>query len=166
MQNGGKISAASSFILALGSNVGDRPFNLNRACRSIERGPVRILARSRLYISKPWPLADPPNPGLWYLNAAILVAAPISPLEMLDRCLAAEREIGRIRRERWEPRIIDIDVVHWSGGAFSHPRLEIPHPRRDERDFVLAPMIDLGVPGLAPLLAHADRCIETSRRWP
>lgn len=166
----------SPFVLALGSNVGDRLANLNRAARALERSGATTVKRSRLYMTRPFGLAESSAGQAWYLNAAIAVASPLGPIELMDRCLAIESAMGRVRRERWEPRVIDIDLVFWGGARIDHPRLELPHPRWSERDFVVAPLIDLGVcvpdgflpPGrrnLLDCLAAAERCIENVRSW-
>lgn len=110
------------------------------------------------------------------MNAAILVRTALRPLELLHRCREIEREMGRVRRERWAPRTIDLDLIfhgrHWVALA----ELTIPHPRWRERDFVLLPLLDLGAlpPGtpaagarmaLRADLERAHGCVESSLDW-
>lgn len=159
-------------VLALGANLGERLATFNRARRGLERQGVRITHRSRLYWTHP--IGNPADPG--YLNAILVVQTRLRPIELLDRCLEIERDCGRIRRRRWEPRTLDIDLIFYRGAAMNHPRLKLPHPRWAERDFILAPICDLGIalPHLQKgaigcprdRLAHAPRTIVTSRPWP
>ncbi|MEO0278630.1 MAG: 2-amino-4-hydroxy-6-hydroxymethyldihydropteridine diphosphokinase, partial [candidate division WOR-3 bacterium] len=68
----------------------------------------------------------------------------LTPLDLLKCLKSIELNIGRIDRGRWAPREIDLDIIWFSGGEFSHSDLEIPHPRWMERRFVIEPLIDLG----------------------
>jgi 2-amino-4-hydroxy-6-hydroxymethyldihydropteridine diphosphokinase len=75
-----------------------------------------------------------------YANAAALVACDLAPEALLGLLQSVERRFGRVRRgQRWSARVLDLDIVLWSGGAWSSPRLAIPHPRFRRRPFVLAP---------------------------
>ncbi|MCX7675937.1 MAG: 2-amino-4-hydroxy-6-hydroxymethyldihydropteridine diphosphokinase [Alteraurantiacibacter sp.] len=77
-----------------------------------------------------------------YANAALLVDSLLSPLAMLDKLQAIEASLGRVRRgQPWRARVIDLDLVLWSGGVYAHPRLLLPHPLFAERAFVLGPAI-------------------------
>jgi 7,8-dihydro-6-hydroxymethylpterin-pyrophosphokinase len=93
-------------------------------------------------------------------------------LALLDRCREVERTMGRRRGERGAPRVIDLDLIFYGSVRMSHPRLRLPHPAWRERDFVLAPLLDLGIPppsrialpGFRRLLAELPaekRCIES-----
>jgi 2-amino-4-hydroxy-6-hydroxymethyldihydropteridine diphosphokinase len=160
-------------VLALGSNLGDRLSNLNRAMRLLDTRGVRTLRRSRLYWTRPLAALRQP----WYLNASILVSSPATPLGLLHLCQSVEIEMGRTRRERWSPRIIDIDLIYFGSFKVSHPELTLPHPAWADRDFVLRALIDLGVSppvvsedfralSLARRLSEVERNIESSAPWP
>lgn len=133
--------------LGLGSNLGDRLENLRRAVQLLDGAGVGTLRSSRIYETEP--VGGPPQPD--YLNAVIEVDAPGSARELLETCLSVEEELGRVREERWGPRVVDVDVLTFGTEEHHQPDLEIPHPRMHERAFVLLPLLELdadpGLPG-------------------
>ena len=129
-------------VIALGSNLGPGPETFNLAYRLLERGGVRVMARSRIYWSHPWGVNDQPV----FHNAAITVRTSLGPLALLDRCLTIEVQLGRRRRMRWGPRRLDLDLILYGTLHSRRSGLNLPHPYIAQRDFVLAPLIDLGVP--------------------
>lgn len=147
-------------LIGLGSNMGDKAGNIARAIELLTAGgEVRPVARSRLYRTPPWGKTDQD----WFVNACIGVATSLSPHELLGRCQAVENELGRVRAERWGPRVIDVDLLVYRDVRLEHPDLVIPHPRIAERAFVLAPLAEIA-PGLviggrtvAERLAEIDR---------
>ena len=159
-------------ILGLGGNLGMMRDTFDQACVLLERAGVRVVGRSRLYHARPWGVTDQPD----YLNAALAVATRLSPLELLARCQHVEASLGRVRRRRWGPRRIDIDLLIYGRFEMRHPRLKLPHPRIARRDFVLRPLIDLAVPphpavapaGWAALLRArpaSERVVYHAERW-
>lgn len=126
-------------FVGLGSNLGDRLANLRRAVELLGRDPaVRVVAVSRVYETAP---VGPPQPD--YLNAVASVLTTSSARELLDRCLAVEQEMGRVRQDRWGPRIIDLDLLTFGDDDIDEPGLQVPHPRMHERAFVLVPLLEL-----------------------
>ena len=116
-------------IVALGSNLGDKAANIDRAIALLtERGDVRLLARSRNYATEPWGKTDQD----WFVNAAIAVATQLDPRELLVRCKKIERAMGRVETEKWGPRIIDLDLLGLSrqGGQRTRPRPSASAHRR------------------------------------
>ncbi len=131
-------SAVRSFI-ALGTNLGDRIENLRRAVTLLGGySGVEVTRSSRVYETAP---VGPPQPD--YLNAVVEVRTSLSAPELLRACLAVETEMGRVRQERWGPRVIDLDVLTYGSDSFDEPHLRIPHPRMHERAFVLVPLLEL-----------------------
>lgn len=126
-------------FLGLGSNLGDRLANLQRAVHLLRDQGVRTLRSSRVYATDP--VGGPPQPE--YLNAVIEVETERSAEQLLGACGAVEDRMGRIRSERWGPRIIDVDVLTYDDEEIHLPGLEIPHPRMHERGFVLVPLLEL-----------------------
>ena len=152
--------AGCDALIGLGSNLGDKSANIERAVALLTAGDeVRLIARSRLYRTPPWGKTDQD----WFVNACIGVATRLAPHELLTRCQAVERDLGRIRGERWGPRVIDVDVLAYRDVALAEPDLVIPHPRMAERAFVLAPLADIapdlviGGRTVAERLAEIDR---------
>ena len=126
-------------FLGLGSNLGDRLAHLARAVRLLAARGIPVVRSSRVYETEP--VGGPEQPD--YLNAVVEVNAEGSARELLDTCLEIERELGRVRDERWGPRVIDIDVLTFGDEEISEPGLEVPHPRMHERGFVLVPLLEL-----------------------
>lgn len=127
-------------LIGLGSNVGDKAGNIARAIALLTGdGKVRLVARSRDYRSAAWGKTDQD----WFVNACIAVATALGPHDLLARCQAVEAAMGRVRLERWGPRVIDVDVLTYREVASSDPVLSLPHPLITERAFVLAPLAEI-----------------------
>src|SRR5688572_21811402 len=85
---------------------------------------VAVRRVSSLYRTPPWGKTDQPD----FLNAAAGIETSLPPPDLLELCLTTERSLKRVRRERWGPRVIDIDILVYGRQAFSRDGLEIPHP--------------------------------------
>ena len=131
--------------LALGSNIGDRESNLRAAILSLSAAGIAVLRESPIYETEPVGYA---NQG-WFLNMVVEAGTALFPMQLLTRTGKIERALGRVRTVPNGPRTIDIDVLLYANAVVRTPRLEIPHPRMQERRFVLAPLADL-----APALRH------------
>jgi 2-amino-4-hydroxy-6-hydroxymethyldihydropteridine diphosphokinase len=144
-------SADYDAILALGSNVGDKAANIARAIGLLtESGEIEVVRRSGIYRTPPWGKLDQD----WFANACLSVATRLSPGDLLEKCQSIEQRMGRVRGEKWGPRVIDIDILVYRDVASSDPALTLPHPRITERAFVLVPLGDI-----APELEIAGRCV-------
>jgi len=127
-------------FLGLGSNLGDRLGNLQRAVDLLTATPgVRVIRSSRVYETEP--VGGPAQPA--YLNAVIEVETDLGARGLLSACLGVEGELGRVRTERWGPRTIDVDLLTYGEETIDEPDLLVPHPRMHERGFVLAPLTEL-----------------------
>jgi 2-amino-4-hydroxy-6-hydroxymethyldihydropteridine diphosphokinase len=127
-------------FLGLGSNLGDRAKNLQRAVDLLSAEPgVEVAASSSVWETDP--VGGPSQPD--YLNAVVLVQTDLAPHELLQACLRTEAALGRVREIRWGPRTIDIDVLLVDAVALDDADLTIPHPRMTERAFVLLPLLEL-----------------------
>lgn len=124
--------------LGLGSNLGDRLTNLQRAVDLFAAAGIRVRRSSRVYETDP---VGPPQPD--FLNAVVEVETDLSPRELLRTCLGIEVQLGRVRDERWGPRTIDIDLLTYGRERIEEPDLVVPHPRMHERGFVLVPLGEL-----------------------
>jgi 2-amino-4-hydroxy-6-hydroxymethyldihydropteridine diphosphokinase len=107
---------------------------------------LSVERSSRVYETDP--VGGPPQPD--YLNAVIEVETSLLPHELLAACMDVEQGMGRVREERWGPRIIDIDVLTYDDERVDQPDLVIPHPRMHERAFVLVPLLELDPDPLLP----------------
>ncbi|HRE19853.1 MAG TPA: 2-amino-4-hydroxy-6-hydroxymethyldihydropteridine diphosphokinase [Rhabdaerophilum sp.] len=127
-------------FLALGSNMGDKIANLDAALGAIaELADTRIVRASRIYRTPPWGKTDQD----WFANAVIEIETRLSPDVLLDAALAIEVRLGRVRRERWGPRVIDIDILSHGDSRSATERLKLPHPAMGERAFVLLPLREI-----------------------
>ena len=133
--------------IALGANLGDCRATLEGALAALDASPgVRLLARSRWYRSAP---VGPPQPD--YLNGCALLAVALEPEALLERLLATERRYGRARGERWGPRSLDLDLLLMGDRRLSTPQLTLPHPRLQERAFVLVPLAEIAPAWIDPI---------------
>jgi 2-amino-4-hydroxy-6-hydroxymethyldihydropteridine diphosphokinase len=139
--------------VAIGSNL-DSP--RDRVLEAFERlGTLRVarsLLRSRLYLTNPMGPQDQPQ----FVNAAAGLLTQLSPRDFLTELLNIERTMGRVRQERWGPRVIDLDLLWMVDSAIAMPGLTLPHPGVSTRNFVLYPLADiapaLDIPGLGQVL--------------
>ena len=127
----------ATVVIALGSNLGDRRYNLLRAIHEL-RLYVRVVRVSSFHETAP---VDAPAGSPPFLNAVLTGYTPLEPLAMLDELLAMEKRLGRVRRGiRNEARVIDLDLILHGAARMRTRRLTLPHPRAHEREFVLAPL--------------------------
>ncbi|MGM0688517.1 MAG: 2-amino-4-hydroxy-6-hydroxymethyldihydropteridine diphosphokinase [Bacillota bacterium] len=126
--------------IALGSNLGNRLENLKRSLKllSNEKG-LYITAISDVYETKP---IGGPGQG-YFLNACAELRTILTPTILLQKMLDVENTMGRVRVERWGPRLIDLDLLVYNKSQINSPLLELPHPRLLLRDFVLIPLADI-----------------------
>jgi 2-amino-4-hydroxy-6-hydroxymethyldihydropteridine diphosphokinase len=134
--------------IAIGSNLDGPRAQVLAACERIGRlRATRIEARSRLYSTRPLGPQDQPD----FINAAVGVVTQLEPKVLLEALLEIERQMGRVRREPWGPRLIDLDLVWMVGAVIREPGLSLPHPGVSSRNFVLYPLSDiaptLDIPG-------------------
>ena len=126
----------------------------------IDRTPgVDVLAVSELRETEPVGAVDQPP----FLNGAVALETSLSARELLDLLLDVERELGRVRNERWGPRLVDLDLLLYGAETIEEPGLRVPHPRLHERRFALEPLAeldpDLVIPGrgrVSALVAALD----------
>ena len=141
-------------VVGFGANLGDRLGTMRAALRELAR-EAEVRGTSRVYESPAFGGMDQPP----YLNAAALVrvhaALPDGAFSLLDVLLAIEARLGRVRRERWGPRTIDLDVLWIEGVRIDAPRLVVPHPHLRERAFAMAPLLDLVPDARDPLTGEA-----------
>lgn len=118
--------------VALGSNLGDREAHLAMARSRLDALPgTRVVATST--IEETAPLGGMEQPP--YLNQMVLVETTLSPRGLLTACRQIERAAGRVRRERWEPRTLDLDIVRFGDQQIADTDLTVPHPGLSEREF-------------------------------
>jgi 2-amino-4-hydroxy-6-hydroxymethyldihydropteridine diphosphokinase len=133
--------------LSLGSNLGDRAVNLERAIEALSEVGVRVLRRSSIYETEPVDFLAQP----WFLNCVVEAETSLEPRQLLEGLQAIERKLGSKKLVPRGPRIIDLDVLFYETAVIHEAGMEIPHPRLAERRFVLVPLAEL-----APGFHHPD----------
>jgi 2-amino-4-hydroxy-6-hydroxymethyldihydropteridine diphosphokinase len=137
-------------LVGLGSNVGDRERNVAEGLARLERGGLRSVRRSALYLTEPVDLL----PQGWFINSAVRGETDMAPLDFLKRCLEIEIELGRVRERHHGPRTLDLDVLLFGDLVMDTPELQLPHPRLHERRFVLVPLNDVAAEVRHPVLGR------------
>jgi 2-amino-4-hydroxy-6-hydroxymethyldihydropteridine diphosphokinase len=136
--------------VGLGANLGDPPAQLREALRLIGARPgLRVVATSQLYRSAPLGPGEQPD----YCNAVCVVDTDLNPDRLLTHLHQVERQMGRERPpQRWAPRLIDLDLLHYERVTMKTSRITLPHPEMHKRNFVLTPLAEvapeLELPGL------------------
>lgn len=133
--------------LLLGSNLGNREENLLLARNSITRiGSIKTL--SSVYQTQAWGNTQQPD----FLNQVIQITSTQSSRELLAKIVTIENDMGRLRAEKWGPRIIDIDILFFGQKIVNEPDLSIPHPGIAMRRFTLLPLAEIAPDFIHPFL--------------
>jgi len=142
-------------FLGLGSNLGDRHANLRDAIAALNADAgVKVVRVSRFLHTSPQ--GGPAQPD--YLNAAAEIDTSLSPRQLLQLLLEIETRLGRVRKERWGPRTLDLDLLLYERRIISDPHLQLPHPRMHSRVFVLKPLAEIAPEAWHPVL---DESVST-----
>ncbi len=124
--------------LAIGSNLGNKRFNIERAKYELFKNNIKFLISSNFYESPSWP--DPKNPK--FLNIVVKIRTNIKPLDLLRICKKIEVKIGRIKAPKNSPRKCDIDLIDYDQEVIKK-EIILPHPRLQDRNFVLFPLFEI-----------------------
>ena len=131
---------ASKVYIGLGTNLGNRDRNLHTALGLIARiNSTTVKKVSSFHDTAPVGKTDQPN----FLNAVAFLYTTLTPEKLLSELLKIETKMGRVRNEKWGPRIIDLDILTFDNLKLNTPDLIIPHPRMHEREFVLGPLKEI-----------------------
>ena len=134
--------------LLLGSNLGNRQENLLKALNFIEQFAGTVEKKSFLYQTAPWGIVEQDD----FLNQAVLIETSLLPQQLLKMLLDIEKMLGRVRREKWGPRIIDIDILYYDNEIIDEKDLKVPHPYMQERRFSLVPLHEISPDWVHPVL--------------
>ncbi len=136
-----------TIFLGLGSNVGDKEKNIKHAVNLLSE-KINNVKLAKIYKSKPYGFKNQD----YFLNTALMGLTDLSPDELFDFVKKVENKVGRKKRFHWGPREIDIDILFYEDLIYETDFLVIPHPRIQERDFVLKPLCDLNPDLIHPVL--------------
>ena len=126
-------------ILALGTNIEPREQYLKDALAKIEDNNLKIILESSIYETPAWGGVADQN----FLNMCIEIETELEAYELLDTVQKIELELGRVRKEHWGNRTIDIDIITFNDLIFNDERLIVPHKYIHDRNFVLAPLVEM-----------------------
>jgi 2-amino-4-hydroxy-6-hydroxymethyldihydropteridine diphosphokinase len=151
----------TSVYIGIGSNLGDRQGNCLEAVERMGKiSDCRITGCSDWYLTMPVGGEDQD----WFVNGVASLTTEISPNVLLRRVLDIEADMGRVRRERWGPRIIDLDILIFGQEIIHEENLKVPHPLMHLRRFVLEPLAELVPDLIHPSLGLS--MMELLRRLP
>ena len=125
-------------FISLGTNLGNRAQNLEIALEKLLKF-VNVIKKSKIYETKP---IDYKNQPL-FLNMVVKIETKLSARELITKLQKVENEMGRIKKIKKGPRIIDLDILYYNNEIINEPNLKIPHPRAYKRNFVLTPLKEL-----------------------
>ena len=134
--------------LSFGGNVGNVSQTFSKAIHILEQRISPVQSSSSLYKTAAWGNEDQPD----FLNQVLAFISNKHPLEIIDICLETEKELGRVREEKWGPRIIDIDVLFIGDMIVREENLSVPHPEIAKRRFILAPIAEIAKSFEHPIL--------------
>jgi len=134
-------------FLLLGTNEGNRPENLTNAIAAIREKIGRIRRMSSVYRTAAWGKRDQQD----FYNQVLEVESPLDPLAVLEQVVMTEKALGRVRTEKWGPRIIDIDILFYGQLIIQNESLTIPHPGIPDRKFTLVPLCEISPGFIHPL---------------
>jgi len=141
-----KALECSTAYLLLGGNLGNREANLAQAIALLNAQVGEVISVSGLYETAAWGKTDQPA----FLNQAVALQTNLTALEVLIRALAIEAELGRVRKDKWGERLIDIDLILFDNEIINIPdKLQVPHPHMQSRRFVMEPLAEI-----APEVVH------------
>ena len=136
------------YFLSLGSNLGEKAENLERALLLLEEAGVKIVRHSSLYETQPVDLASQP----WFYNQVVEAKSELNPHDLLGVIKDIEKRMGREMLRPKGPRLIDIDILLAEENVLQTEDLVIPHPRLDKRNFILIPLREISPQSVHPLL--------------
>ena len=128
----------SIVFIGIGSNLGDRVANCKKAIDEIS-SIAKVVQISSLYETDPVGKEDQPE----FINCVVEIETELSPQDLLKHLNRVEEELGRVRHEKWGPRIIDLDIIFYDDQVIIDQNLEIPHPRAHLRRFVIEPLCEI-----------------------
>ena len=139
--------------LLLGTNLGEKSYNLHKVKSLLKDVGLLITAASTVYKTAAWGKTDQPV----FLNQVIRANTTLSPRSLLSAIHAIEQQMGRVRFEKWGERLIDIDILYYGKQIITEEGLIIPHPEISKRRFTLVPLAELQPDFIHPQLGKSHK---------
>ena len=136
-----------SIYLGIGSNLGDKKKNIEKAKFELIKENIKIIKSSNYYESLSWP--NPNNPK--FLNIVLQIETNLTPLNLMKKCKEIEINLGRVKSTKNSPRICDIDIIDYNK-VIENSNIILPHPRMHSRNFVLLPLFEINKDWKHPIL--------------
>jgi 2-amino-4-hydroxy-6-hydroxymethyldihydropteridine diphosphokinase len=150
----GETLPPGAVLIGMGGNLGDPVAQCREAVRGLEEHPdVTVLRCSSLYRTEPLGKHD----QNWFVNGVVLCETTLGPERLLFVLQQMEKRCGRVRRERWGPRTLDLDLLSFGEVVLETESLTLPHPRLHERRFVLVPLLEVAPNWRHPVLLRTAR---------
>jgi 2-amino-4-hydroxy-6-hydroxymethyldihydropteridine diphosphokinase len=148
----------SRCAIALGANLGNPQTTLESALQTLDRLPhIKVECYSSWYLTQ---AIGPPQPD--YINGCAILQTSLSPYALMSTLLDTENQFGRVRRERWGARTLDLDLLLFDDIILNSPDLMIPHPRMIVRAFVLIPLSEIAPDWADPISGHTIQAITNT----
>lgn len=141
--------------ILLGTNLGDRFQNLLTAKNELEMSLGKITSKSGIYETAAWGITNQPS----FLNQVLRIETNKSPNKTLKMILNIEAKMGRIREQKWGPRLIDIDILYFGNKIIDSENLKIPHPFLQDRKFTLLPLAEIASEFMHPIFKKNNQIL-------
>ena len=140
---------AKSIYLAIGSNLGNKKENIEKAKFELTKENINILQSSSFYESMSWPNKKNPK----FINIVLKITTNLQPIELLQKCKKIELILGRKKSAKNSPRVCDIDIIDYNKVVLTN-KIILPHPRMHTRNFVLLPLFEVSKDWIHPISKH------------
>ena len=137
-------------FLSIGSNLGNKRKNIELVKLKLKKNNIKIIKSSKNYETLSWPDKNKPK----FLNIVLKINTSLSPKNLMNKCFFIEKELGRLRNKKNEPRTCDIDIIDYDQKVIKARKsqsLTIPHPKMHKRSFVLLPLFEIAKTWIHPL---------------
>ena len=134
-------------ILHLGSNIGDCKYHIQSAYEEISQQVGEILKTSKYHKTSAWGNENQPD----FTNSAVSLETSLSPFQLIKSLQKIELNLGRVKNEKWGPRVIDIDIIFYNDLILKSSTLNIPHLHFRERRFVIDPIFEIAPDFIDPV---------------
>ncbi|SKB00233.1 2-amino-4-hydroxy-6-hydroxymethyldihydropteridinediphosphokinase [Caloramator quimbayensis] len=139
--------------VAFGTNMGDKNENIKKAIETMKDRGLNVIKISEIYKTEPYGYTNQPE----FLNGVLEALTDLEAVDVLNTLLNIEKDMGRVRKFKWGPRIIDLDILFFNDDVIDEKDLKVPHPDMQNREFVLKPLCEIAPDFMHPVLKKSVR---------